>query len=612
MILHPHAKRKIAFVKYGGLAAGGTERVLQEIAAELVNQGFEIDYFYCDPKISPGSSWIHPPSDESRREFLKLSGVNLIEFYLSYKDLSKDDHPWISSNFFQIFNEEKYEMVWTAKAGPREFPFHLIKLPFIEVVTLDAGYDNSVNRRHSILISNWQRNSWIKKGGDESTSSILPLPVEDQISTDDLRVELGIPKDEIVVGFHQRIDDAIVSSIPLEAISHLECKKPLLLIMGGGKKYREIARNFNLPAMFLPHDSDWLKISKFLKTIDIYTHGRADGETFGTVLAEAMVYEKPVITHYSRKGSNAHVETIANGGFFAYSVSEYTFLLDMLINTTSLRTKLGFSGKVFANANYSSAAFKSNLVNILISLGLLKPSNKEFGYSISKPQASRSLPNTRILTHGVSDSFAQQVYSKGYQVQTVARILRKLNLERPVSMCTVGLDSFLLAIEIGRSSPKSHIVFHRSAAISQDEIHHLIEINQIFESSICNISEEDDNSKHSLILDFHTEINQGEIISPCRFGHSRRQDDNQKCAFVYFLVPMISAGKFKIHFSRIVILGEVNSGFLLLIRALLENILLWKLFILRILKVAVHNTKLYRRAIYIRFLASNWLKVKNN
>lgn len=605
-------RKKIAFVKYGGLAAGGTERFLQEIAAELIHKGFEIDYFYCDPKISPGSSWIHPPSDEGRRNFLKLAGVNLIEFQLSYKDLSKGDHPWVSSNFFQIFNEKNYEMVWTAKAGPREFPFYLINLPFIEVVTLDAGSDNSINRRHSILISNWQRNSWIEKGGDESTSSILPLPVSEQVSTDDLRSELGISKEEIVVGFHQRVDDAIVSPIPFEAISRLQCKKPLLLIMGGGSKYREIAKNFNLPAIFLPHNSDWLKISKFLKTIDIYTHGRADGETFGTVLAEAMVYEKPIITHYSKTGSNAHVETIANGGLFAYSVSEYTYLLETLIENTSLRTKLGFSGKVFANTTYSSVAFKSNLSNILINLGLLKRSNKKIENSIFKPQAPRTIPNTRILIHGLSDSFERQMYLKGHQVQAVTRILRQLNLEKPVSMCAVGLDNLLMAIELGRSLPKSHVVFHRSASISGDEIHHLIEINQIFESTICDTSEEGDNSKHSLILDFRTDINQVKSVSPNSTGHLRCKENIEKGASFYLLLPIISTGKFRIHVSRIVILGKANRVFLLLIRALLANIVFWKRFILTMLKLAVQNTKLYRRSIHVRFLVSNWLKVKNN
>lgn len=34
--------------------AGGTERLLQEIAAELVRQGLQVDYFSAIPKFLPG------------------------------------------------------------------------------------------------------------------------------------------------------------------------------------------------------------------------------------------------------------------------------------------------------------------------------------------------------------------------------------------------------------------------------------------------------------------------------------------------------------------------------------------------------------------------------
>ena len=39
---------KIAFIKFGGMAIGGTEKVLQTIAAELPKDQFEVDFFYCD------------------------------------------------------------------------------------------------------------------------------------------------------------------------------------------------------------------------------------------------------------------------------------------------------------------------------------------------------------------------------------------------------------------------------------------------------------------------------------------------------------------------------------------------------------------------------------
>ena len=39
---------KIAFIKFGGMANGGTEKYLQTIAAHLPKDEFDVDFFYCD------------------------------------------------------------------------------------------------------------------------------------------------------------------------------------------------------------------------------------------------------------------------------------------------------------------------------------------------------------------------------------------------------------------------------------------------------------------------------------------------------------------------------------------------------------------------------------
>jgi glycosyltransferase involved in cell wall biosynthesis len=64
---------------------------------------------------------------------------------------------------------------------------------------------------------------------------------------------------------------------------------------------------------FLGEDGDNIQISKFLNTIDIFAHGRKDGETFGAVFAEAMMHGKPCLSHYSPI-ANAQKETMGNGG----------------------------------------------------------------------------------------------------------------------------------------------------------------------------------------------------------------------------------------------------------------------------------------------------------
>ena len=36
---------KVAFIKFGGMANGGTEKVLQTIASELPKDEFDVDFF---------------------------------------------------------------------------------------------------------------------------------------------------------------------------------------------------------------------------------------------------------------------------------------------------------------------------------------------------------------------------------------------------------------------------------------------------------------------------------------------------------------------------------------------------------------------------------------
>ena len=59
-------KINIAFIKYGGLSAGGSERWLQYIAGNLDKNLFNIDYFYCDASPYLGSDYKHPDTDKNR------------------------------------------------------------------------------------------------------------------------------------------------------------------------------------------------------------------------------------------------------------------------------------------------------------------------------------------------------------------------------------------------------------------------------------------------------------------------------------------------------------------------------------------------------------------
>ena len=307
-------KNKIAFIKFGGLAAGGTERFLHAIAANLPKQDFDVDFYYCDSAPYIGSDWIHPNTDPFRKKYLEENGVNLIKFNVQYKDIRTPTHVWINTNFWSLFNEEKYDVVVSGRAGHPEYPFTEIKhVPIINILTLIAGVDNQTNIFKTIQISNWSGEKWVAQGGDKNRLEIISLFQKfPDISNENMRSELNL-ENKFIYGFHQRDTEQMFSPIPLNSYKLIESDDTCFLLLGGSSKYKEQALNLNLKNFInLKHTGDEKIIHSFLETIDVFSHGRKDGETFGAVFVEAFYHKKPIISHLAE--ANGHVEVIADGG----------------------------------------------------------------------------------------------------------------------------------------------------------------------------------------------------------------------------------------------------------------------------------------------------------
>ena len=111
-------KIKVAFIKFGGMANGGTEKVLQTIASELPKDQFIVDYYYCDSAPYIGSDFVHPDTDPSRVQYVKDNGVNVIKFNVEFKDLTTLTHDWVNTYFWELFDEEKWSCGNFGKCQP--------------------------------------------------------------------------------------------------------------------------------------------------------------------------------------------------------------------------------------------------------------------------------------------------------------------------------------------------------------------------------------------------------------------------------------------------------------------------------------------------------------
>jgi hypothetical protein len=352
---------RVAFVKFGGLASGGTERWLQMMAANLSRERFSVDYFYCDTAPYVGSDFVHPDTDADREDYMRRAGVNLIRFEVGAKDVTTPTHEWLDTNFWGLFDQDAYDFVQTAKAGPAEYPYYRMRLPVVEYLTLSAGVDRSPNIALSINLSQWQRRQWVLAGGDVSKTDVIYVPAEPPASALDLRTELGIPVEDQVIGFHQRAQEEIFSPVPLEAFARVASPTRHFALLGGAQRYREQALALGLENVhFLDHRDASMtdhrgaseRISRFLNTLDVFAHGRADGETFGAVLAEAMMHGRPCLSHRSEV-ANAQPETMGPAGLFALDGDDYAEKLDLLLTDHDLAARLAAKARPHAERYYS-------------------------------------------------------------------------------------------------------------------------------------------------------------------------------------------------------------------------------------------------------------------
>ena len=317
-------KIRIAFIKYGGLSSGGTEKMLQIIAANLPKNRFAVDFFYCDSSPYIGSNYIHPSTDNSRVRYMTEHGVNCIEFKVGFKDVTTPTHNWLETDFWKKFNEEKYDIIQTGRSGHKEYPFTKIKkTPIIEIIALSSGVDNQYNLSRVLHICKWSADGWVARGGDKRRVEIISLPVEINFSkTSNLRDQLNL-SNKFIYGMHQRPSNEIFSDIPLRAYKNIETDDTAFILMGGGEMYKKQAMDLDIKNIhFLPASGDMKDVCDFLSTLNVYAHGRKDGEVNSQAMAEAMYFGLPIVSHLSSI-NNGHVECIRNAGLVVKNVEEY-------------------------------------------------------------------------------------------------------------------------------------------------------------------------------------------------------------------------------------------------------------------------------------------------
>ena len=323
---------KVAFIKFGGMSIGGTEKYLQTIASNLPKDEFEVDFYYTDTVPYIGGTHNFPNTDESRIKYCEDNGVNLIKVDVDYKDITTPTHEWINTNLWNLFDESKYDIIQTGRAGHPEFPFTKINTtPIIDTIHLSGMADRKDNIYKTVLVSEQQKQKWIAAGGDSSKAIVIPVPVEiPEYDTTSYIEEFGW-EDKFVFGMHQRDDIHIFSPIPLEAYDEIQSDDTAFLILGGSSNHRKQAKDYQLKNVkFLDTASDIALIHKFLNTLNVYAHGRSDGEQCSSSIIEGLSHSLPTISHSAP--SMGQVEQIGDAGKVVDGYEEYSEVMKKMMN----------------------------------------------------------------------------------------------------------------------------------------------------------------------------------------------------------------------------------------------------------------------------------------
>lgn len=349
-------KIKIAFIKYIGLCLGGTEKFLQTIAAGLPKDEFEVDFYYAHPEDNP--------PNEVRKQYLIDNGVNLIEFKTSEPRVHRGKIWLDKTNFFDVF-KNNYDLIQTGRCGLYEKPFCNIKnIPIVDSYHYVVGIDNQYNVSRVMHISKFSRDKYLEMGGDKDRVVMVSHPmIIPEVNFRDFRAELGL-QDKFVCGFHQRNDNAIFSDIPLKAFKEISNENNAFVILGGGENYKKQAQELCLNNVyFLDHTGNAEIIYNFIKMLDVYAHGRRDGELNSTAIAEALHFGKPVVSHISEE-FNGHVECIADAGFVVQNASEYAEKLKEIEHNKELYNDLSQKALNRFDEMYNYEKQMQNIIDI--------------------------------------------------------------------------------------------------------------------------------------------------------------------------------------------------------------------------------------------------------
>lgn len=349
---------KILNVVYS-LGKGGTERAAQNFATGYAENGNE-------------SRLLFTRQDGPRRAELVARGIPV-------HDLRRKED-------VELLKEWAPDVVHVHSHGLQEDEMsNLVRTfcsaKFVEtnVFSRPSPWEGSLHA--TFQLSNWCYHLYGLRGGNLKKSMIVPYPVEtsrfsraSKESAQVFRAQHQLSEDDFVIGRIGQSFPGKWSDVLIDVFEDLRQKDEnvRLLIVNPPDSIRMRIRNskFETDTRIIDTIIGDDALSVCYSAMDVFLHIAEQGESFGMVLAEALLCETPVVTLATPWGDNSQGEVVGHrvGGFVAARRDCLSALVFRLRRDASLRRQLGVAGRQRVIDSFSTARVAKLVIGCVIEI----------------------------------------------------------------------------------------------------------------------------------------------------------------------------------------------------------------------------------------------------
>lgn len=350
------AVKVLHYLRHLGL--GGTEKTCQLFFEHANKQEFEVAIAY-------EATGTHPRLHEFAKGALACGG-HMFEID-SYGSGKKAD----PTHLQHVIDSFHADILHVYRSGYAEFPspgLHVSVPHFVET-NVFGFYDANMFIDRSLFMSKWLM--------DYTTRRLPPLiarsaikrfdfvnnPVESPCTDQKLFIREQWGNNAIILGRVGRPDNGIYNAVHVEAARLLRLQGydvRFLVVAPPSNMIKDLAEA-EIPFYAIEPTVDPLVLSTAYNTMDIYAHARADGETFGVNIAEAMMHGLPVVTHFATpsfegmgvfQSQTELVDDGINGLVVQNNAADYSEALKRLIDDRNTRECFGHNALEKAAREY--------------------------------------------------------------------------------------------------------------------------------------------------------------------------------------------------------------------------------------------------------------------